>query len=157
VASYIQKVQAKKISYSYCSRIEAKFDFLNKLKKTVTVLVGTGLFSTFAHGMTFSDKKLDTFAKDVTKVFQDAGVECKVDAKLKKVNDKVFTVSITYKCEDGSARGIKITRVGDLTTNIETGEKKNADGIVNPEIDYAADNMLEILKEEMMGEGFKVK
>lgn len=141
----------------YLHRIEAKINILDKVKKSLTVLIGTGFLSTLAHGMTFSPSKLDTYAKETTSIFQNAGIDCKVDTKLKKISNKAFTVHFTYKCSDGSAKQIKVTKLGDMLTEIETGEVKNSDGDVDPNIEFVANNMVKMLKEEMHSDGFKVK
>jgi hypothetical protein len=163
--NFVAKVEAKYTVAKFGSAddmamIEAniiKDKILGLAKKSMLLLAGVGLFNSMASGMTFSEQKLQDYAKTTTKAFHDSGIDCKVQTHFKKLNAKSFSATFQYVCSDGSVKVIKITQLGDMNTSIDVGETKNKEGYVDSTIEYTADSMLGALTKELRRDGFKVK
>ena len=107
IASFHHKVEAQ---YTVVLVQAGLMDTIKKAAKKATLaLIGVGLFSSSAFAFTGSGMK--KYATEATKIFKEAGVDCKVDAKV-SVQGSKHTATLTYKCSDGSSSIIKIMKAG---------------------------------------------
>jgi len=142
---------------SFQNKVEAQYaillveaGLLDKIKKAVKkatlALVGVGLFSNTAAAFTGTGMK--KYAAEATKIFQEAGIDCSVDAKITNQAGKHLAI-LTYKCSDGSSSIIKILKAGDAFSFLDMKMYKNSDGVVNPEIEGVAMSMTAQLREDL--------
>ena len=144
IDSFHAKVAAQ---YTVVSIEAGLMDTIKKATKKATLaLIGVGLFSSSAFAFTGSGMK--KYASDATKIFHEAGIDCKVDAKV-SVQGKKQTASLTYRCSDGSSSIIRVLKAGDSVSYLDMKLYKNADGHVNPEIEGVAKSMAKQLHEDL--------
>lgn len=131
--------------------------FMSKVsKKTLQLLVGIGLFSGIAQGMSFNETQIKKYNAEMTKAVEHDGAALKAHADFIRIGRDAYKVVFHFRAEDGSGADVVVIHAADLINSVELKEFKASDGSgTNYDVEYLAKHLYERVNEEIQKENLK--